>query len=307
VNSIIVVTKVTIVLMVIAIGWGFINPANHTPYIPAPTTYTTSEGVTHPYGGVMGILGAAGVVFFAFIGFDAVSTAAQEAKNPARDMPIGILGSLVVCTVLYVLFSHVLSGIATVEDFRTAGKEASVTFAITKYMPGYGWLAKFVTVAILAGFSSVILVMLLGQSRVFYSMSHDGLVPPVFSEVHPKFQTPYKSNMLFFVFTSLFAGFLPESIVGEMTSIGTLFAFILVCAGVWIMRHRRPDIPRGFTVPALPFVSIAGIVVCGAMIYGLGWTNWLRLGVWLVIGLVFYFSYGHKHSRLVAGTTAAVR
>jgi APA family basic amino acid/polyamine antiporter len=300
VNGIIVVTKVTIVLMVIVIGWGFINPANHTPYIPAPTTYTTTQGVTHEYGGIMGILGAAGVVFFAFIGFDAVSTAAQEAKNPSRDMPIGILGSLVVCTVLYVLFSHVLSGVATVEDFRTAGKEASVTFAITKYMIGYGWLAKFVTVAILAGFSSVILVMLLGQSRVFYSMSHDGLVPKVFSEVHPTYKTPYKSNALFFVFTSLFAAFLPESIVGEMTSIGTLFAFILVCAGVWIMRRQRPDIPRGFTVPALPFVAIAGILVCGAMIYGLGWTNWLRLAVWLVIGLTFYFSYGRAHSRLQA-------
>ncbi len=298
VNSIIVVTKVAIVLMVIVIGWGFINPANHTPYIPAPTTYTTPQGVTHPYGGIMGILGAAGVVFFAFIGFDAVSTAAQEAKNPKRDMPIGILGSLVVCTVLYVLFSHVLSGVATVEDFRTAGKEASVAFAISKYMHGYEWLSKFVTVAILAGFSSVILVMLMGQSRVFFSMSHDGLVPKIFSEVHPTYHTPWKANMLFFLFTAAFAAFLPESIVGEMTSIGTLFAFMLVCAGVWIMRVRRPEIPRAFTVPALPLVAILGIVVCGAMIYGLGWTNWLRLGVWLAIGLVFYFGYGIRHSRL---------
>jgi APA family basic amino acid/polyamine antiporter len=307
VNSIIVVTKVSIVMMVIAIGWGFMNSANHTPYIPATTTFTTAQGVTHPYGGIMGILGAAGVVFFAFIGFDAVSTAAQEAKNPKRDMPIGILGSLVVCTVLYVLFSHVLSGVATVEDFRTAGKEASVAFAITKYMIGYEWLAKFVTVAILAGFSSVILVMLLGQSRVFYSMSHDGLVPKVFSEVHPKFQTPWKSNLLFFVLTALFAGFIPGDIVGEMTSIGTLFAFMLVCAGVWIMRVRRPDLVRGFKVPALPLVAILGMVVCGAMIYGLGWTNWLRLAVWLVIGLVFYFSYGIKHSRLNAETQTVTR
>jgi APA family basic amino acid/polyamine antiporter len=165
-------------------------------------------------------------------------------------------------------------------------------------MVGYAWLGKFVTIAILAGFSSVILVMLMGQSRVFYSMSHDGLVPGIFSEVHPKYQTPYKANMLFFVFTALFGAFLPESIVGEMTSIGTLFAFILVCAGVWIMRVRRPEIVRGFRVPALPLVAVLGIVVCGAMIYGLGWTNWLRLGAWLVIGLVFYFSYGIKHSRL---------
>ena len=298
VNGIIVITKVAIVLMVITIGWGFINPANHTPLIPAATTFTTDQGVTHAYGGIMGILGAAGVVFFAFIGFDAVSTAAQEAKNPKRDMPIGILGSLVICTVLYVLFSYVLSGVATVEDFRTAGKEASVAFAITKYMTGYGWMANFVTVAILAGFSSVILVMLMGQSRVFYSMSHDGLVPKIFSDVHPKFQTPWKSNMLFFVFTALFAAFLPENIVGEMTSIGTLFAFMLVCAGVWIMRVRRPEISRGFTVPALPVVAVLGIVVCGAMIYGLGWTNWLRLGVWLAIGLVLYFAYGRTHSRL---------
>jgi basic amino acid/polyamine antiporter, APA family len=307
VNSIIVVTKVSIVLMVIAIGWGFMNPANHTPYIPEATTFTTAQGITHPYGGIMGILGAAGVVFFAFIGFDAVSTAAQEAKNPKRDMPIGILGSLVVCTILYVLFSHVLSGVATVEDFRTAGKEASVAFAISKYMTGYEWLSKFVTFAILAGFSSVILVMLMGQSRVFFSMSHDGLVPKIFSEVHPKYKTPYKANMLFFVFTALFAAFLPESIVGEMTSIGTLFAFILVCAGVWIMRVRRPEIPRSFVVPALPLVAVLGILVCGAMIYGLGWTNWLRLAVWLAIGLVFYFGYGIKHSRLQSHPAEAGR
>jgi APA family basic amino acid/polyamine antiporter len=298
VNNIIVITKVSIVILVIVIGWGYINPVNHTPFIPAPTTYTTAQGITHPYGGIMGILGAAGVVFFAFIGFDAVSTAAQEAKNPKRDMPIGILGSLVVCTLLYVAFSYVLSGVATVQDFRTAGKEASVTYAILTYMHGYEWLAKFVTVAILFGFSSVILVMLLGQSRVFYSMAHDGLVPAVFAEVHPTYKTPWKSNMIFFVFTSLFAGFLPESVVGEMTSIGTLFAFILVCAGVWIMRVRRPDVPRGFVVPALPVVAVLGIIVCGSMIYGLGWTNWVRLGIWLLIGLVFYFGYGRSHSRL---------
>jgi len=307
VNAIIVIIKVSIVLLVIAIGWQFVNPANHTPFIPEATLYRTPTGIVHNYGGWLGIVGAAGVVFFAFIGFDAVSTAAQEAKNPSRDMPIGILGSLVVCTVLYVLFSYVLSGVATVEDFRSTGREASVAFAITKYMAGYEWLSKSVTVAILAGFSSVILVMLLGQSRVFYSMSHDGLVPAVFAEVHPRYRTPYKSNMLFFVFTGLFAAFLPEDIVGEMTSIGTLFAFILVCAGVWILRRRRPDLKRDFKVPALPLISIAGIVVCGLMIYGLGWTNWLRLGVWLVLGLVFYFGYGRKHSRLEAAGQAAFR
>ena len=300
VNNLIVITKLSIVAMVIVLGWEFINPANHTPFIPAATTYVTPEGVTHNYGGLLGILGGAGVVFFAFIGFDAVSTAAQETKNPKRDMPIGILGSLVVCTVLYVLFSYVLSGIATVEDFRTAGREASVAFAITKYMAGYEWLSRLVTIAILAGFSSVILVMLLGQSRVFYAMSHDGLVPKVFSEVHPRYKTPWKSNMIFFVFTGLFAAFIPGDIVGEMTSIGTLFAFILVCIGVWIIRQRRPDIPRGFMVPALPVVSTLGVIVCGAMIYGLGWTNWLRLAAWLVIGLVLYFGYAKSHSNLAA-------
>jgi len=215
-------------------------------------------------------------------------------------MPIGILGSLVICTVLYVLFSYVLSGVATVQDFRSHGREASVAFAITKYMTGYEWLSKSVTVAILAAFSSVILVMLLGQSRVFYSMSRDGLVPKAFSDVHPKFRTPYKSNLLFFVFTGIFAAFIPEDIVGEMTSIGTLFAFILVCAGVWILRASRPDLERAFRVPAVPVVSTLGIVVCGAMIYGLGWTNWMRLLVWLVIGLIFYFSYGKRHSRINA-------
>jgi APA family basic amino acid/polyamine antiporter len=300
VNGFIVILKVTIVILVITIGWGFINPANHTPFIPAPASYVTPQGITHHFGGMLGILGAAGVVFFAYIGFDAVSTAAQEAKNPKRDMPIGILGSLVICTVLYVLFAYVLSGIATVEDFRSTGREASVAFAITKYMHGYEWLSKSVTVAILAGFSSVILVMLLGQSRVFYSMSNDGLVPKVFSEIHTRFRTPYKSNMLFFVFTGLFAGFLPEDIVGEMTSIGTLFAFVLVCIGVWILRRRRPDLQRAFKVPALPFVSTAGVVVCSAMIYGLGWTNWLRLIVWLFIGLVIYFGYGRRHSKVQA-------
>jgi basic amino acid/polyamine antiporter, APA family len=305
VNNLIVITKLSIVVAVIVVGWQFINPANHTPFIPAPTTYTTPQGVEHAYGGIMGILGAAGVVFFAFIGFDAVSTAAQETRDPKRDMPIGILGSLVVCTVLYVLFSYVLSGVATVEDFRTHGREASVAFAISTYMTGYEWLSKFVTIAILAGFSSVILVMLLGQSRVFYAMSKDGLVPPIFSALHPRFKTPYKSNGLFFVFTGLFAGFIPEDIVGEMTSIGTLFAFILVCAGVWIMRVRRPDLERGFRVPALPVVAVLGIVVCGAMIYGLGWTNWLRLIVWLAIGLVVYFGYGRRHSNLEPGRRVA--
>jgi APA family basic amino acid/polyamine antiporter len=298
VNSIIVVTKLSIVVLFIVFGWQFINPANHTPYIPAATTYIDSAGVGHNFGGFWGIIGAAGTVFFAFIGFDAVSTAAQEAKNPKRDMPIGILGSLAVCTVLYILFAHVLTGVANVEDFRHAGKEASVTYAIQTYMPGYGWLAKLVTVAILAGFSSVILVMLMGQSRVFFSMSRDGLLPAIFSELHPKWQTPYKSNMILFVFIGLFAAFIPGDVVGDMTSIGTLFAFILVCAGVIVMRRNNPEAVRPFKTPLVPLVPVLGIVACGMMILGLGAANWIRLLVWLVIGFVIYFTYGIKKSKL---------
>ena len=309
-NSIIVIIKVAIVLIFIAVGWSFIRPENHTPFIPPATHYTNSQGITTNFGGIMGILGAAGIVFFAFIGFDAVSTAAQEAKNPKKDMPIGILGSLAICTVLYILFSYVLTGVASTEDFRTQGKEASVAYAIDHmsghmnaagaWIPKFGWLADLVTIAILAGFSSVILVMLLGQSRVFYSMSRDGLLPGTFSDVHPKYRTPYKANWIIFVIVGIFAGFVPGDIVGEMTSIGTLFAFILVCAGVWIMRRKHPEIPRGFKTPAVGLVAILGIVVCLAMIFGLGWTNWLRLGGWLVIGLLIFFGYSRYHSKLRA-------
>lgn len=298
VNNIIVIAKVSIVIIIIAAGWSYINPANHAVYIPEPSIYVDHQGISHNYGGIMGILGSAGIVFFAFIGFDAVSTTAQEAKNPGRDMPIGILGSLIICTILYILFAHVLTGIATVEDFRTTGREASVVFAIHKYMSGYEWLAKLVTIAILAGFSSVILVMLLGQSRVFYSMSRDGLLPNIFSKLHPKYHTPYKANLIILVLVGLFAAFIPGDIVGDMTSIGTLFAFMLVCGGVIILRKTDPDLPRKFRVPWVPFLPIMGILVCGAMVYGLGWTNWLRLLVWLLLGFIIYFSYSVKHSKL---------
>ena len=312
INSLIVILKVCIVIVVIVLGWGYINPANHTPFIPQPSIYTDTQGVDHHFGGITGILGAAGVVFFAFIGFDAVSTAAQEAKNPQKAMPWGILGSLAICTVLYVLFSYVLTGVATTEDFRTHGKEASVAYAI-EHMAGtmingvwtaqYQWLSNLVTVAILAGFSSVILVMLLGQSRVFYSMSRDGLLPKSFSAIHPKYSTPYKSNWIIFVLVSVFAGFIPGDIVGEMTSIGTLFAFILVCIGVWVMRVQNPDVPRSFRTPAYKFTATMGVLVCSAMIYGLGWTNWARLIVWLLIGFVIYFGYSIKHSHVRKGVS----
>ena len=246
----------------------------------------------------MGILGAAGTVFFAFIGFDAVSTAAQETKNPKKAMPIGILGSLAVCTLLYILFAHVLTGVATVEDFRTGGKEASVAFAINKYMIGYEWLGQLVTVAILAGFSSVILVMLLGQSRVFYAMGKDGLLPKAFSDVHPKYKTPYKANLVILVIVGLFAAFIPGDIVGDMTSIGTLFAFVLVCISVIILRKKEPNMIREFKTPFVPLVPLLGVGVCCAMMYGLGWTNWLRLFAWMALGIIIYFAYGKKNSVL---------
>ena len=298
INGIIVIAKVAIVFLIIGIGWGYMNPANHTPYIPEATKFIDDQSISHDFGGFWGIVSAAGVVFFAFIGFDAVSTAAQEAKNPEKTMPIGILGSLAICTVLYVLFAHVLTGVATVDDFRTNGKEASIAFAIQKYMTGFGWLAKAVTVAILAGFSSVILVMLLGQSRVFYSMGKDGLLPAAFAEVHPKYKTPYKANLIIMLIVGSFAAFVPGDIVGDMTSIGTLFAFILVCIGVIILRKTNPELPRAFKTPLVPLIPILGVLSCGLMIAGLGWTNWLRLIIWLILGLALYYFYGRNRSKL---------
>lgn len=305
VNAIIVFIKVAIVLVFIVIGWGFINADNHTPYIipadappatrPDGSTFDYTDFWRHGFGG---IITGAGIVFFAFIGFDAVSTAAQEAKNPKRDMPIGILGSLVVCTILYILFSHVLTGVAPYTDFVREGREASVAYAIKTYMPNYGWLATAVSIAILAGFSSVILVMLLGQSRVFYSMSNDGLLPKAFSVLHPKFRTPYKSNLILFVFVGLFAGFVPERVAGDLTSIGTLFAFVLVSLGVWIMRKTDPVTPRPFKTPLVPLVPILGMVVCTAMIVGLPGPTLLSALGWMIIGLIIYFTYSKSRSKL---------
>jgi basic amino acid/polyamine antiporter, APA family len=297
VNSIIVVVKVSIVLLFIALGWGFINDVNYTPFtIPDQVGHELWN--RHGWGGVVG---GASIVFFAFIGFDAVSTAAQEAKNPKRDMPIGILGSLVICTVLFVLFSHVLTGIANWEEFKVAGKEASVAYAINKYMPGYEWLATLITVAILAGFSSVILVMLMGQSRVFYSMSKDGLVPPVFSQLHPTFRTPHKANWILFVFVSLFGGFVPGNVAGDLTSFGTLFAFVLVCAGIWVMRVKNPEAVRPFKTPFVPLIPILGILVCSGLIYSLDYKTQLMAFGWLLFGLVIYFLYSKKNSVLRKG------
>ncbi|RYG00386.1 MAG: amino acid permease, partial [Chitinophagaceae bacterium] len=297
VNAVIVFIKVAIVLVFIAVGWQFINPANHTPYIIPDNTPGYEDTWAH---GWLGIVRGAGIVFFAFIGFDAVSTAAQEAKNPKRDMPIGILGSLVVCTILYILFAHVLTGVSPFVDFNdpTKGKEASVAYAIKTYMTNYSWLSTLVTVAILAGFSSVILVMLMGQSRVFYTMSTDGLLPKAFSSLHPKFRTPYKSNVILFFFVGAFAAFVPGSVAGDLTSIGTLFAFILVCIGVIIMRKTDPDTKRPFRTPLVPLVPILGVLVCAAMIVGLPKETQLSALVWVLVGLVIYFLYSRHHSKL---------
>jgi APA family basic amino acid/polyamine antiporter len=307
VNAIIVFVKVAIVLIFIVVGWQFINPANHTPYlIPANQPPVMDHGkVIADYSGVFkhgwgGVLGGAAIVFFAFIGFDAVSTAAQEAKNPKRDMPIGILGSLVVCTILYILFGHVLTGVAPWTDFvdPAKGKEASVAYAISTYMTGYGWLAKAVTVAILAGFSSVILVMLMGQSRVFFSMANDGLLPKAFSDLHPKYRTPYKSNWILFVFVGAFAAFVPGSVAGDLTSFGTLFAFVLVSAGIWILRVKSPNMERPFKTPLVPLVPILGAVICLAMIFALDAQTLKVAFAWMALGLIVYFSYSRKRSKL---------
>jgi len=305
VNGIIVFIKVAIVLVFIFIGWQFIKSANHTPYMipadakpaiqPDGTEYSYLPFLNHGWGG---ILRGAAVVFFAFIGFDAVSTAAQEAKNPKKDMPKGILGSLAICTILYILFSYVLTGVAPYTDFIKAGKEASVAYAIQTYMPQYHWLSNLVSIAILMGFSSVILVMLMGQSRVFYTMSSDGLLPKAFSDLHPKFRTPYKSNLILFVFVGLFAGFLPESVAGDLTSIGTLLAFVLVCLGVIILRKRDPNLVRPFKTPLVPLVPILGIIVCSAMIFSLWGTTLLSAFIWMLIGLTIYFGYSRKNSKL---------
>lgn len=286
-NGVIVVIKLAVVLVFIGVGWMFVESSNYTPYIPPNTGEFGRFGLS-------GIMAGAGIIFFAYIGFDAVSTAAQEARNPRRDMPIGIIGSLVICTVLYVLFAVVMTGMV---PYTALGVSAPVAVAVDK--TPYLWLNGLVKLGIIAGFTSVILVMLLGQSRVFYSMSRDGLVPEVFSAVHPRLRTPWRSNLLFCLFVAPLAAFVPLKVVGEMTSIGTLFAFVIVCAGVWVMRVKNPGIERPFKTPLVPLVPILGIVWNAAMMYSLGWDNWLRLAVWLVIGQIIYFVYSRRHSHLL--------
>jgi basic amino acid/polyamine antiporter, APA family len=302
VNAVIVGLKIAVVLVFIFLGWRFINTDNYTPYIPDNTGKFGEFGFS-------GIIRAAAIVFFAYIGFDAVSTAAQEAKNPKRDMPIGILGSLAICTVLYILFAHVMTGVTNYTSFQGKDGIAPVAVAI-EHMgkpdatgvvhASYPWLNRAIIVAILAGYASVILVMLLGQSRVFFSMSKDGLIPKVFSDVHPKFRTPAKSNLLFLIFVSLFAAFIPARVVGEMTSIGTLFAFILVCIGVLVMRKKMPEAPRAFRTPLVPLVPILGVATCLFMMVFLPLDTWIRLIVWMLIGFDVYLWYGIRKSLLSA-------
>lgn len=300
VNGVIVALKVSVVLVFIALGWQYIRPENFEPYIP-PNTGEFGEF------GFSGIIRAAAIVFFAYIGFDAVSTAAQEAKNPKRDMPIGILVSLVICTVLYILFAHVMTGVANFRDFSGQGGIAPVAIAIEKMgdpnaagviEPAYPWLNQAIILAILAGYASVIMVMLMGQSRVFFSMSRDGLVPPVFSEVHKKFRTPARNNFMFMLLVSVFAAFVPANVVGEMTSIGTLFAFILVCIGVIVMRRNQPDAPRAFKTPLVPLIPALGVATCLFMMIFLPLDTWIRLIAWMMFGFDLYLFYGMKKSHL---------
>ncbi len=286
-NIIVVTLKVGVVLVFVSLGWQYINPAHYHPYIPA-NTGTFGEF------GLSGVLRGAGVVFFVFIGFDIVATMAQETKNPQRNMPIGIIGSLLICTLLFVLFGYVMTGLASYSEFKNSA--APVAIAIQK--TPYEWLGLAVILAILIGYTSVILVDLLGQSRVFYSMSKDGLLPDIFSRLHPKFNTPSRSNVVLGLGISLFAGLVPIKVVGEMTSIGTLLAFVMVCIGVLVLRKKQPDAVRPFKTPWVPVVPVLGIVTCVVMMCSLPGETWLRLVIWLGIGFLIYFGYGRKHSKL---------
>ncbi len=302
VNNLIVILKVAIVLVFIVVGFKYVKPENLHPLIPQ-NTGTFGEF------GWSGVIRAAAIVFFAYIGFDAVSTAAQETKNPAKAMPLGIMGSLLICTVLYIIFAYVMVGVVHYTEFTAGGSGdhlAPVAIAIEhmgnvvngKVVPAYPWLNTSIIVAILLGYASVILVMLMGQSRVFYSMSHDGLLPKIFSEVHSRFRTPFKSNLFFMFFVSLFAAFVPGKVVGEMTSIGTLFAFILVCIGVLVMRKTQPNAPRAFKTPLVPLIPVLGVVVCFGMMAFLPFDTWIRLVAWMMIGLDIYLYRGIRNSIL---------
>ncbi|MBB2155922.1 amino acid permease [Gluconacetobacter diazotrophicus] len=290
VNSAIVMVKLAIIVAVIAFGLPYIKTANYVPFIPANTG-------TFGHFGLSGIMRAAGTIFFAYVGFDAVSTAAQEARNPARDMPIGILGSLLICTVAYVAFSLVLTGLVNYKDML--GDAAPVATAIDQ--TPFGWLKLAVKFGIICGFTSVLLVLLLGQSRVFYAMARDGLLPGLFSSIHPRWRTPWYSNLLFMVITGGLAAFLPIDQLAHMTSIGTLLAFVIVCIGVMFLRRSAPDMERRFRVPGGPVIPVLGIVCCLAVMLSLDRLTWVRLVVWLIVGMAIYFGYSRRSSHLARG------
>ena len=291
-NNFAVLIKVTVVLTFIGAGLWFLfrNPGlraqNWDPFIPP------NKGSFGEYGW-SGVLRASGVIFFAYIGFDAVSTTAQEAKNPQKDMPIGILGSLAICTVLYILVSGILTAIVPYGQLNVA---EPVAVGIERM--GLDFLSTMVKVGVVAGLSSVMLVMLMSQPRIFFSMSRDGLLPPVFSKLHPRFRTPWVSTLMTGAICALVAGLVPLTLLGELVSIGTLLAFVIVCGGVWYLRVKEPNRPRPFRTPLVPLVPILGIVVCVAMMAGLPADTWIRLIVWLAIGLVIYFVYSRHHSVL---------
>lgn len=287
-NNVIVVVKVTIVLLVIGFGLMFVTPSNWTPFIPP------NAGEFGQFGW-SGIVRASGVIFFAYIGFDAVSTAAQEAKRPQRDLPIGILASLAICTVLYILMALVMTGMAHYSELNVSNP---VYVAIDKAGAGIAWLKPIVAVGAIAGLASVVLVMLLGQPRIFYSMARDGLLPAVFGRVHPKFQTPYISTIVTGTAAGVIAGLFPIQILGELVSIGTLLAFVIVSAGILVLRYRSPNLTRPFKTPFVPVVPILSILICGYMMSALPGDTWMRLIIWMAIGLVLYFVYGRHNSRL---------
>ncbi len=287
-NNIIVIIKVAVVLLFVFFGIHYINTDNWTPYIPKNT------GIFGQFG-ISGIFTGAGVIFFAYIGFDAVSTAAQETKNPKRDMPIGILGSLLICMVLYVAVASVLTGIVSFEKLNVP---APIALAIDSTGETLFWLRPLIKIGAIAGLSSVILVLIMGQPRIFYTMAKDGLLPPSFARLHPRFRTPHVTTIITGSVAAIISGLLPINILGELVSIGTLLAFVIVCTSVLILRRTRPELERPFKTPWVPFVPIMGIVICGAQMIALPFDTWMRLILWMVIGLVIYFCYGYWHSHL---------
>jgi len=298
-NSVIVAIKVTVIVLFIVVGLGYIDTANWHPFIPQ------NAGQTGVYGW-SGVLAASGVIFFAYIGFDAVSTAAQETRNPQRDMPIGILASLVICTILYVIVSAVLTGMV---HYRALDVAAPVALALDLHQAPY-WVGFAVKIGAVCGMTSVMLVMTIAQARIFFAMARDGLLPPFFGRVHPRFRTPSTGTVITGFFAALIGGLFPVKILGELVSIGTLAAFVTVCIGVLILRRTRPDLPRPFRTPSPWFVCIAGALVCGLMMISLGPATWLRLIIWTVIGVLIYAFYGYRHSslrRAANGSAAAPR